>query len=70
MRIEGHFTVEEIRSAVALGATTAKLPYKKIRLSFPTQVAYDTWFSQQKKDRPDLWGTMMVLTPKAPISRP
>lgn len=67
MRIEGHFTADEIRTAVALGAATTKLAYKKICLSFPTQAAYDKWFSQQKLNRPELWGTMLTLAPKAPI---
>lgn len=69
MRIEGHFTADEIRTAVALGATTERLHYKKIALVFKTQAAYDKWLSDQKTSRPDLWGTMLILSPKAPTVR-
>jgi hypothetical protein len=62
MRIEGHFTASEIRSAVALGATTDKLPYKKIRINFPNQAAYDRWFTAQQKTQ--AWGTLLLLAPK------
>lgn len=70
MRIEGHFTVDEIRSAVALGAATKRLSYNKIEIVFKTQIAYDQWFNDQKATRPDLWGAMLVLPPRAPIFRP
>ncbi len=69
MKIDGHFTADEIRTAVALGATAAKLAYKKIRLSFPNQNIYDHWFNAQKKNRPESWGTLLLLAPKSrPIS--
>ncbi len=67
MRIEGHFTADEIRSAVALGATTDKLPYKKISIKFPSQAAYERWFTAQQKTQ--AWGTLLLLTPKpGPVS--
>lgn len=70
MRIEGHFTADEIRSAVAMKATVEKLAYKKIALTFLDAADYETWIGQQKDRHPDLWGTVMVLTPKAPTARP
>lgn len=64
MKIEGHFTSDEIRSAMALGATTERLAFKRITLNFPNQAAYDKWFSQQKSSHPNLWGMTLTLVPR------
>ncbi len=63
MTIDGHFTQEEIRSAIDAGATIEKLKYKKIKISFKTKTAFNAWLKEQKESRPDLWESAMVLKP-------
>lgn len=65
MKIEGYFTAAEVRSAKGAGAIAERLPYKKLRLSFPSQAQFDGWLEQQKRNRPDQWALSFTVLPRA-----
>jgi len=64
MMIEGHFTQNEIRSAVTHGATVTELHYRKVRLNFPDQERLGVWLDHQKQTHPEHWTMSMVIPPK------
>lgn len=52
LKLEGHFTADEIKAAIALGAVASPLAYGKQRLSFTDQPQYEEWLKRQVRRSP------------------
>lgn len=67
LKLEGHFTAEEIKAAMALGATASPLAYGKQRLHFRDQSQYEEWLRRQVRRSPP---NSLVSLPRKRAARP